>query len=77
MNKEELTDYRRRLLVEYRDVVLKRDRAVNYIESSCREKAETDKELKSREMINKQIEVLTEYEEILFCRLMLELNATN
>lgn len=72
MNSEQKTDYRRRLLVEYRDVVLKRDRAVNYLDRN-NEKTGTETELKNRELLNKQVEILSEYEEILFCRLMLEL----
>ena len=76
MNKDELINYRRRLLTEYRDVVLKREKAVSYIENEAG-KTGTEKDLKNRELLNRQAELLTEYEEILFCRLMLELNTTN
>lgn len=69
---EDKTEYRRRLLVEYRDVVVKRDRLCNYLNKE-NDKTGTEKDLKNRELLNKQVETLTEYEEILFCRLMLEL----
>lgn len=69
---EDKTEYKRRLLVEYRDVILKRDRLCNYLDKES-EKTGTEKDLKNRELMNKQVETLTEYEEILFCRLMLEL----
>lgn len=69
---EDKTEYRRRLLVEYRDVVVKRDRLCNYLDNE-NNKTGTEKDLKNRELMNKQVEALTEYEEILFCRLMLEL----
>ena len=38
-----------------------------------REKMGTENELKNRELMTKQLEVLNEYEELLFCRLVLEL----
>ena len=72
MNKEELTDYRRRLLLEYRDTILKRERLDVYLINN-REKTGTENELKNRELMTKQLEVLNEYEELLFCRLMIEL----
>lgn len=73
MNKEELTDYRRRLLLEYRDVVVKRERLCIYLNKENDLKTGTEKDLKNRELLTKQLEVLNEYEELLFCRLMLEL----
>ena len=72
MNKEELTDYRRRLLLEYRDTILKRERLDVYLINN-RDKTGTENELKNRELMTKQLEVLNEYEELLFCRLVLEL----
>lgn len=74
---EDKTEYRRRLLVEYRDVVVKRDRLCKYFDKENDLKTGTEKDLKNRELLTKQLEVLNEYEELLFCRLMLELNATN
>lgn len=74
---EDKIEYKRRLLVEYRDVVVKRDRLCKYLDKENDLKTGTEKDLKNLELMNKQVEVLTEYEEILFCRLMLELNATN
>ena len=38
-----------------------------------RDKTGTENELKNRELMTKQLEVLNEYEELLFCRLVLEL----
>ena len=70
---EDKTEYRRRLLVEYRDVVVKRDRLCNYLDKENDLKTGTEKDLKNRELMNKQVEKLTDYEEILFTRLMLEL----
>lgn len=70
---EDKTEYRRRLLVEYRDVVVKRDRLCNYLDKENDLKTGTEKDLKNRELMNKQVETLTDYEEILFTRLMLEL----
>lgn len=73
---EDKNEYKRRLLVEYRDVILKRERLGVFLINN-RDKTGTEKELKNRELMTKQLEVLNEYEELLFCRLMLELNATN
>ena len=70
---EDKTEYRRRLLVEYRDVVVKRDRLCNYLDKQNDLKAGTEKDLKNLELMNNQVETLSQYEEILFCRLMLEL----
>lgn len=73
---EDKNEYKRRLLLEYRDVILKRERLDVYLIND-RDKTGTEKDLKNRELMTKQLEVLNEYEELLFCRLMLELNATN
>lgn len=70
---EDKTEYRRRLLVEYRDVVVKRDRLCNYLDKQNDLKTGTEKDLKNLELMNNQVETLSQYEEILFCRLMLEL----
>lgn len=70
---EDKIEYRRRLLVEYRDVVVKRDRLSKYLDKENDLKTGTEKDLKNLELMNKQVETLAEYEEILFCRLMLEL----
>lgn len=69
---EDKIEYRRRLLVEYRDVILKRERLDVYLTNN-RDKTGTEKDLKNRELLTKQLEVLNEYEELLFCRIMLEL----
>ena len=74
---EDKIEYRRRLLVEYRDVVVKRERLCIYLNKQNDLKTGTEKDLKNLELMNKQLEVFNEYEEILFTRLMLELNATN
>ena len=73
---EDKNEYKRRLLLEYRDVILKRERLDVYLINN-RDKTGTEKDLKNRELLAKQLEVLNEYEELLFCRLMIELNATN
>ena len=70
---EDKNEYKRRLLVEYRDVVIKRERLCNYLDKENDLKTGTEKDLKNRELMNKQVETLTDYEEILFTRLMLEL----
>ena len=70
---EDKTEYKRRLLVEYRDVVVKRDRLCNYLDKQNDLKTGTEKDLKNLELMNNQVETLSQYEEILFCRLMLEL----
>ena len=70
---EDKNEYKRRLLVEYRDVVVKRDRLCNYLDKQNDLKAGTEKDLKNLELMNNQVETLSQYEEILFCRLMLEL----
>ena len=69
---EDKNDYKRRLLLEYRDVILKRERLDFYL-INIRDKTGTEKDLKNRELLTKQLEVLNEYEELLFCRIMLEL----
>ena len=69
---EDKNEYKRRLLLEYRDVILKRERLDVYLTNN-RDKTGTEKDLKNRELLTKQLEVLNEYEELLFCRIMLEL----
>ena len=69
---EDKNEYKRRLLLEYRDVILKRERLDVYLINN-RDKTGTEKELKNRELLTKQLEVLNEYEELLFCRLVIEL----
>ncbi len=69
---EDKNEYKRRLLLEYRDTILKRERLDVYLINN-REKTGTENELKNRELMTKQLEVLNEYEELLFCRLVLEL----
>lgn len=69
---EDKTEYRRRLLLEYRDVILKRERLDVYLINN-RDKTGTEKDLKNRELMTKQLEILNEYEELLFCRLTMEL----
>lgn len=69
---EDKIEYKRRLLLEYRDVILKRERLDVFLINN-RDKTGTEKELKNRELMTKQLEVLNEYEELLFCRLVLEL----
>ena len=69
---EDKIEYKRRLLLEYRDTILKREWLDVYLINN-REKMGTENELKNRELMTKQLEVLNEYEELLFCRLVLEL----
>ena len=69
---EDKIEYKRRLLLEYRETILKRERLDVYLINN-REKTGTENELKNRELMTKQLEVLNEYEELLFCRLMIEL----
>lgn len=69
---EDKNEYKRRLLLEYRDVILKRERLDVYLTNN-RDKTGTEKDLKNRELMTKQLEVLNEYEELLFCRVMIEL----
>lgn len=69
---EDKIEYKRRLLLEYRDTILKRERLDVYLINNTG-KTGTENELKNRELMTKQLEVLNEYEELLFCRLMLEL----
>ncbi len=69
---EDKNEYKRRLLLEYRDTILKRERLDVYLINN-RDKTGTENELKNRELMTKQLEVLNEYEELLFCRLVLEL----
>lgn len=69
---EDKNEYKRRLLLEYRETILKRERLDVYLINN-RDKTGTENELKNRELMTKQLEIFNEYEEILFCRLMLEL----
>ena len=69
---EDKIEYKRRLLLEYRDVILKRERLDVYLINN-RDKTGTENELKNRELMAKQLEVLNEYEDLLFSRLVLEL----
>lgn len=69
---EDKIEYKRRLLLEYRDIILKKERLDVYLIND-RDKVGTEKDLKNRELMIKQLEVLNEYEELLFCRLVMEL----
>ena len=69
---EDKIEYKRKLLLEYRDTILKRERLDVYLINNTG-KTGTENELKNRELMTKQLEVLNEYEELLFCRLMIEL----
>lgn len=69
---EDKNEYKRRLLLEYRETILKRERLDVYLINNT-DKTGTENELKNRELMTKQLEIFNEYEEILFCRLMLEL----
>lgn len=69
---EDKIEYKRRLLLEYRDIILKRERLDVYLIND-KDKVGTEKDLKNRELMTKQLEVLNEYEELLFCRLVMEL----
>ena len=69
---EDKNEYKRRLLLEYRETILKRERLDVYLINN-RDKTGTENELKNRELMTKQLEVLNEYEELLFCRLVMEL----
>lgn len=69
---EDKIEYKRRLLLEYRDTILKRERLDVYLINN-RDKTGTENELKNRELMTKQLEVLNEYEDLLFSRLVLEL----
>ena len=69
---EDKIEYKRRLLLEYRDTILKRERLDVYLINN-RDKTGTENELKNRELMTNQLDVLNEYEELLFCRLMIEL----
>ena len=69
---EDKNEYKRRLLLEYRDVILKRKRLDVYLINN-RDKTGTERDLKNRELMTKQLEILNEYEELLFCRLTMEL----
>lgn len=69
---EDKIEYKRRLLLEYRDIILKRERLDVYLIND-RDKVGTEKDLKNRELMTKQLEILNEYEELLFCRLVIEL----
>ena len=62
---EDKIEYKRRLLLEYRDTILKRERLDVYLINN-RDKTGTENELKNRELMTKQLEVLNEYEELLF-----------
>lgn len=69
---EDKIEYKRRLLLEYRDIILKRERLDVYLIND-RDKVGNEKDLKNRELMTKQLEILNEYEELLFCRLVMEL----
>lgn len=69
---EDKNEYKRRLLLEYRDVILKRERLDVYLINN-RDKTGTERDLKNRDLMTKQLEILNEYEELLFCRLTMEL----
>lgn len=69
---EDKNEYKRRLLLEYRDIILKRERLDVYLIND-RDKVGTEKDLKNRELMTKELEILNEYEELLFCRLVMEL----
>lgn len=70
-------EYKYRLLFEFRDTIEKRIKLGKYLSETSNkvmnDKTMNDKEKENRELLNKQFQILNDYEEILFNRLRLEL----
>lgn len=65
-------EYKYRLLIEFKDTIEKRVKLGKYL-SETSKKLTNEKESENRELLNKQFQILNNYEEILFNRLRLEL----
>lgn len=65
-------EYKYRLLFEFKDTIEKRVKLGKYL-SETSNKTMNEKEKEYRELLNKQFQILNNYEEIIFNRLRFEL----
>lgn len=65
-------EYKYRLLFEFKDTIEKRVKLEKYL-SETSNKTMNEKEKENRDLLNKQFQILNNYEEILFTRLRFEL----
>lgn len=70
---ENQTEYKYRLLFEYRDTIEKRVKLEKYIKEN-EEKIGTEKQEKSMQLLKQQVGILYRYEEVIYARLCLELS---
>ena len=68
-------EYKYRLLFEFKDTIEKRVKLEKYL-SEISKKSMNEKENENRELLNKQFQILYNYEEVLFNRLRLELTTS-
>lgn len=64
-------EYKYRLILEFKETIEKRVKLGKYL-SEISNKSMSEKEIKKRELLDKQFQILNNYEEILYNRLILE-----
>lgn len=69
---EEMNEYKYRLLSEYRDIIEKRMKLDKYITEN-KNRVMDEKQNRNMELMIKQMELLMQYEEVIYSRLRLEL----
>jgi len=69
---EEINEYKYRLLFEYRDIIEKRMKLDKYITEN-KNRIMDEKQNRNMELMIKQMELLIQYEEVIYSRLRLEL----
>ena len=69
---EERNEYKYRLLFEYRDIIEKRMKLDKYITEN-KNRVMDEKQNRNMELMIKQMELLIQYEEVIYTRLRLEL----
>ena len=69
---EEINEYKYRLLFEYRDIIEKRMKLAKYITEN-KNRIMDEKQNRNMELMIKQMELLIQYEEVIYSRLRLEL----
>ena len=69
---EEMNEYKYRLLFEYRDIIEKRMKLDKYITEN-KNRVMDEKQNRNMELMIKQMELLIQYEEVIYTRLRLEL----
>ena len=72
IEQERKNEYRIRVVQEYRDMIEKRVKLEKYL-GTHRNAVQTESQAKHIELLDKQLQAMTEYEEILYMRIRLML----